>query len=66
MGNNNIALARVINKSIFEESSQQVTHALHFALDFGERMAKGIRDLVIYDPCIHLGNGRSISGKVHL
>jgi hypothetical protein len=63
MGGNNITLTSPIKKQIFEESSQQVTHTLNLPFDVRKRMAQGLPDIVIFDPCLHLGSGWSISSK---
>jgi hypothetical protein len=65
MGSNNVTLTIPIEKSIFEESSQQVTHTLNLPFDVRERMAQGLPDIVIFDPCLYLGGRWSISSKTH-
>jgi hypothetical protein len=67
MGGNSIALTSSVKESIFEESSQQVTHTLNLPVDLRERVAQGLLDIVIFGPCLHLG-GRwlSISSNTHL
>jgi hypothetical protein len=65
MGGNNITLTSSTEKSICEESSQQITHTLNLPFDVRERLAPGLPDIVIFDPCLHLGSGWSISSKTH-